>query len=77
MPVSNDNANSLLNRPPASKGAPEGNVMNRWLARVVIAGVLVPFIGCSPASQYGSWVPPSTGVQADCERSGGVWRAAL
>jgi len=51
--------------------------MNRWLARVVIAGVLVPFIGCSPASQYGSWVPPSTGVQADCERSGGVWRAAL
>lgn len=22
-------------------------------------------------------VPPTTGVQADCERSGGVWRAAL
>jgi len=51
--------------------------MNRWLTRVVISSVLVPLIGCSPASQYGSWVPPSTGPEADCERSGGVWRAAL
>jgi hypothetical protein len=51
--------------------------MNRWLARVVIVGVLVLLVGCAPAGEYGSWVPPSTGVQADCERSGGVWRAAL
>jgi hypothetical protein len=33
--------------------------MNRWIARVVIVGVLAPLIGCSPAGEYGSWVPPS------------------
>jgi hypothetical protein len=51
--------------------------MNRWLTRVVIAGILLQVAGCSSAGEYGSWVPPSVGAQADCERSGGVWRTAL
>jgi len=51
--------------------------MNRWLTVVMNVGVLVTLIGCSPTGEYGSWVPPSTGAQADCERSGGVWRAPL
>ena len=51
--------------------------MNPWLTRVVIAGVLAALSGCSSGGQYGSGVPPSTGPQADCERSNGVWRAAL
>ena len=44
---------------------------------VVLAAVLCCLIGCSPAAEYGSWGPPTTGAQAECERSGGVWRAAL
>ena len=51
--------------------------MNCWLARVVIAGVLNSLIGCSPAADYGSWAPPPTGPEAECERNGGVRRAAL
>ena len=51
--------------------------MKRWLAEVMNAGIVVMLVGCSPAGEYGSWVPPSTGAQADCERSGGVWRAPL
>ena len=56
---------------------PEGKVMNRWLTGIVFAGILAVLIGCSPAGEYGSWAPPSTGPEADCERSNGVWRAAL
>jgi len=40
--------------------------MNRWLTRVVIAGIMLYLVGCSPAGEYGSWVPPTTGAQADC-----------
>jgi len=48
-----------------------------WLILLVILGVAVPVIGCSFAGGSSSWVPSAAGPQAECERSGGVWRAAL
>jgi hypothetical protein len=55
--------------------------MKHWLFAIGVLGALAAF-GCSSASSSPSASPstsglPSTSAQADCERTGGVWRAGL
>lgn len=49
--------------------------MKPWLISILALGVLSS-CGCSSASSHPSASPP-TSAQADCERTGGVWQAAL
>jgi len=49
--------------------------MRLWLISILAVGALATW-GCSSAGNSPSASPP-TSAQADCERSGGVWRAAL
>jgi hypothetical protein len=51
--------------------------MKQRFITVVVIGVTALVSGCASADYNGSAASPSMRAAADCERNGGVWRAAL
>ena len=49
---------------------------SRWIASSLLALSMVAAVGCASTDSVTPAASPST-AQVDCERTGGVWRAAL
>ena len=51
--------------------------MKQAFVMLLVIGAMAAIGGCASNTYDGSAASPSTTAIADCERNGGVWRAAL
>ena len=62
---------------PVASRSPKGRLMtSRWIASSLLAVSMLAAVGCASTDSVTPAASPST-AQVDCERTRGVWRAAL